>query len=80
MFNNLFAGQRLETMGSLFGLFILALVVWSLYWKGRGLWNAARSEQKGWFVALLLINTVGILEILYLYVFSKKAKMETIKQ
>ncbi len=74
---NPFANQRLETMGPLFGLFILAMVVWSFYWKGRGLWNAARSGQKGWFVAMLLINTLGILEITYLYVFSKKTKTET---
>ncbi|RJQ13790.1 hypothetical protein C4553_02720 [Candidatus Parcubacteria bacterium] len=51
-----------------------ALLIWSLVWKGLALWKAARSGSKEWFVALLVINTVGILEILYLYVFSKKGK------
>ncbi len=54
---------------------ILALVVaWSLVWKGMALWHAARRGESTWFVALLVINTLGILEILYLYVFSKKIK------
>ena len=56
------------------GLFLAALIVWSLVWKGLALWKAARLGHKGWFVALLLLNTAGILDILYLYVFSRKAK------
>lgn len=51
---------------------IFLLVIWSLYWKGRALWLSARKGEKLWFVALLLLNTVGILEILYIYYFSKK--------
>jgi hypothetical protein len=54
------------------GTFFFLLVVWSLAWKGMALWKAARAGHRGWFVALLLINTVGILEILYIYVLSKK--------
>lgn len=55
---------------------IFLLVVWSLFWKGWALWRAARNEQRNWFIALLVINTVGILEILYLFVFAKKPKEE----
>lgn len=51
-------------------LFVL-LIIWSLIWKGIALWKAARNESKPWFVVLLVINTVGILEILYIYVFAK---------
>jgi uncharacterized membrane protein len=53
---------------------LLLLIMWSLVWKGLALWKAARKGSKPWFVALLVINTVGILEILYLYVFSKKGE------
>ncbi len=53
-------------------LLILALVIWTLYWKGRALWTAARASDLKWFVALLLINTLGILEILYLYFIARK--------
>lgn len=59
---------------------LILLIAWSLFWKGWALWAAARNAQKGWFAALLLINTVGILEILYLFVFSKsKSLAETPK-
>jgi len=50
------------------------LVIWSVAWKGLALWKAAREGSKGWFLALLVVNTLGILEILYLYVFSKHSE------
>lgn len=54
---------------------ILPLVIlWTLPWKGIALWKAARLGQKKWFVALLIINTLAILEILYIFIFSKKSK------
>lgn len=52
---------------------MLVAAAWSLVWKGLALWKAARVGEKHWFVALLVINTLGILEILYIYVFSKKS-------
>ena len=55
------------------GLLLVIVVLWTLIWKGMALWKAAHQESKVWFVVLLLVNTVGILEILYLYVFSKKS-------
>jgi hypothetical protein len=54
-----------------FGLLMVSAVVWTIAWKGLALWTAARKGSKNWFVALLLINTLGILDILYIYVFSK---------
>ncbi len=56
------------------GLLFLVVVLWSIIWKGLALWKAAREGSKVWFVVLLVVNTVGILEILYLYVFSKKSE------
>lgn len=49
-------------------LLVLALV-WTIVIKGYALWHAARNGQKGWFIALLVINTVGVLEIVYLLWF-----------
>lgn len=51
---------------------LTVLAIWSLIWKGIALWKAARKTDKVWYVALLVVNTVGILEILYIYFFSKK--------
>lgn len=57
--------------GMMFGGFMLVLLVWTFYWKYQALWYAAKHDHKWWFVVLLVVNTAGILEILYLYVFSK---------
>lgn len=51
---------------------ILLVAAWTLPWKAAALWKAARSGSKPWFIALFLINTLGLLEILYIFVFSKK--------
>jgi len=56
------------------GLFFGVLAIWSLVWKGMALWKAAQHRHKGWFVVLLILNTAGILDILYIYFFSKKNK------
>jgi hypothetical protein len=50
---------------------LIPLLLWSLVWKGLALWRAARLGQKWWYIVLLPVNTLGILEILYLYIFSK---------
>ena len=52
----------------------VVFLIWSFYWKGRALWKAARNNSLVWFIALLIVNTVGILEILYIYVFGKNQK------
>lgn len=48
------------------------LLIWSILWKGLALWRSARMNHKGWFIALLIINTVGIFEIVYLIVTRKR--------
>ncbi|MCX7589872.1 MAG: DUF5652 family protein [bacterium] len=57
------------------GLFFVA-IIWSLIWKGLALWKAAKKENKVWFIVLLVLNTFGILEILYLYVFSEAKSLK----
>ena len=42
------------------------LVILDLVLKGFALWRAARRGEKWWFVALLLVNSVGILPGIYL--------------
>ena len=55
----------------IFGMTILFIAfLWSYVWKGLALWRAARDGNKVWFIVLLLVNLLGILEILYLFVFS----------
>ena len=56
-------------------LLSLALaVIWTIPWKGVALWRAARRGEKIWFIVLLLVNTLAILEIIYIFIFSKREK------
>ena len=52
-------------------LLILVLIIWTLIWKGIALWKAARNSHTAWFIVMLILNTVGILEIIYIIWFSK---------
>lgn len=53
---------------------IVPLALWELAWKGIALWRAARNDSKPWFVALLVANTLGLLPMLYVFVFGKEAE------
>ncbi len=55
---------------------IVVVLLWILPWKGYALWKAARKGETKWFVALLVINTFAILDILYIFIFSKDKKKE----
>ncbi|MFA6407960.1 MAG: DUF5652 family protein [Candidatus Paceibacterota bacterium] len=48
---------------------LMVMAVWTIILKGFALWHAARSNQSWWFVAILIVNTLGILEIVYLIWF-----------
>jgi hypothetical protein len=57
--------------GAVGGAWLVVLIIWSLFWKGLALWHAGRRAQPWWFVIMLVINTVGILEIIYLFAVCK---------
>ncbi len=55
---------------------IWLIILWTLPWKGVALWKAAKQSQKWWFIPLLVLNTLAILEILYIFIFSKKKRTQ----
>ena len=55
-------------------IWLIPLIIWSVIWKGLALWKSARNNQLAWFVVMLVLNTAGILEIVYLLFFQKKKK------
>ena len=57
---------------NVFLVIFLVILIWSLVIKGYALWHAAREGQKAWFIALLIANTFGILELAYLLFFRPK--------
>jgi len=50
------------------------LIIWEIIWKGIGLWKAARNNEMYWYVAILVLNTAGILPIIYIFFFDKNKK------
>ena len=59
---------------------LIVAVIWELIWKGFGLWKSAQRKNIIWFIAILIFNTVGILPILYIYVFSELGKSKRRKK
>ncbi len=56
---------------------LFALYIWTIALKGFALWRAANLKQRNWFIGILIINTLGILELVYLFFFAtKKLKLK----
>lgn len=72
------SAPQMMAQGVWFLPLFIGLMVWSFIWKGWALWRAARDGKNIWFVVLLLVNTVGILEIIYIFAISKKNGMKAI--
>lgn len=53
---------------------LIILMIWSIVWKGLALWKAARNNDNVWFIIMMILNTAGILEIIYYYFISKRQK------
>lgn len=51
---------------------LAAVIAWGVLWKALALWHAARNNQLAWYIILVIVNTVGILEIIYLLFFRRK--------
>lgn len=56
------------------GIIVALAILWMVIWKGFALWISAKEDKKWWFIALLVLNTVGILEIVYIFLFSQTGK------
>lgn len=53
-------------------LLLIPLIIWEAVWKGIGLWKSARNNQMNWFIAIMVLNTLGILPIVYLKFYQKR--------
>jgi len=60
-------------------IFLLILILWTIPWKIYAVWTAAKNNHKKWFVALIVLNTVAILEIFYILKIAKKSWTEVEK-
>ena len=67
--------ESMQTLSSLTGMPVLVIalvIIWSLIWKGFALWRAALLRHKWWFIAILVLNTIGILEIIYIFIVARR--------
>ena len=62
----------IEYMGYELSWFLLLLIVWEVIWKAIGMWKSARNNHIWWFVAILVVNSLGILTIVYIILFNNK--------
>ena len=60
----------------IYNVILVLLVLWTIPWKVYGVWLAVKNNHKKWFVVLLILNTVGILEIFYIFKVAKKSWAE----
>lgn len=53
---------------------LIVLILWEGIWKLMALWRAGRNNHFIWFICIALINTMGILPIIYILTDNKKRK------
>lgn len=70
----------LAALGTIGLVILIAIAIWSIVWKGLALWKSARKSHMIWFIVMLVLNTVGILEILYIFIFSKLGESKAKKR
>lgn len=58
--------------GSGFTLLLIPVVIWVIFWKCYAVWIAVKAGHKKWFVALLILNTFSILELIYVFGVANK--------
>lgn len=71
--------EQLNLFTEKYFVLLIILVIWSIPWKGFALWKSSRRGEKIWFIVFLLLNTIGILEILYLFFFSERGSSTSLQ-
>ena len=64
--------QNLQEMFAGFMPIIIILIIWEAVWKLVAMWKAGRNNHLAWFICIALINTAGILPIIYILMNRKK--------
>lgn len=59
---------------------VLIVALWAAVWKLIALWKCGRNNQLAWFVVMAVLNTAGILPIIYILFFQKKTAVKKAKK
>jgi hypothetical protein len=56
------------------------LIILDIILRGFALWRSAKNDQAYWFIALLVINTFGILPLVYLIAIDKNVVFKQLQK
>ncbi len=59
---------------------ILAIALWTLPWKAWALWLSARRGDIWWFLAMIILSTLGVIEIIYIFLIAKQSDKVKIEE
>ena len=57
-------------------MLIAVIAIWDMIWKGFALWRASKNNDQNWFIAMIVIISVGILPIIYLLMHKSDSSEE----
>ena len=63
----------MNNVPAIYNILAIILVLWTIPWKVYAVWLAVKSDRKAWFVVLVLINSLSILEMIYVFNVEKKS-------
>ncbi|OGM12550.1 hypothetical protein A2V80_01000 [Candidatus Woesebacteria bacterium RBG_16_39_8b] len=70
--------QTFESFGKNYSqlfMYLIPFLLFDVIMRGMALWRASRAGQKGWFIALLIVNSLGLLPLFYLLTHKSKKKI-----
>lgn len=50
-------------------MWVYPILIWTIIWKAVASWKAARKGHLLWFVVFFIVNTAGILPMIYIFFF-----------
>ncbi len=53
---------------------IYLLIAWETAWTGIAMWKSVKNKHLVWFIVFLVINLIGIPEIIYIIIDSNKKR------
>jgi Family of unknown function (DUF5652) len=57
---------------------IIIFSIWETIWKLIALWKAGRNNHLVWFICIAIINTAGILPIVYILIQRNKQQEKVV--
>ena len=66
--------ELMSLLGFMGMSWVLISLIWTIPLKGYSMWLSARRNQPIWFILLLIIQTMGIFELIYLLIYGFKEK------